>query len=117
MRRYMPAPVSDRMSDTLSPRARKILFRATHRGTKEADLLIGGFVTRHIAAMAEAEAELDALEAVLAHADADLVEWLTGRKLPPPEARSPLLERMIAETATAGSGMPEAARRGLGRAS
>lgn len=103
------------MSDTLSPRARKILFRATHRGTKEADLLVGGFVTRHIAAMAEAE--LDALEAVLAHADADLVEWLTGRKLPPPEARSPLLERMIAETATAGSGMPEAARRGLGRAS
>jgi len=26
----------------------KILFRATHRGSKEIDLLLGGFVKRHI---------------------------------------------------------------------
>lgn len=102
------------MTETLSPRARKILFRATHRGTKEADLMIGGFVTRHVVAMDEAE--LDALEAVLAHTDADLTDWLMGRKPVPPEAASPMLARMIAECGAAGGGLSEGARQGLGRA-
>jgi antitoxin CptB len=102
------------MTEPLPPRARKILFRATHRGTKEADLMIGGFVSRHVAAMDEAE--LDALEAVLAHTDADLTDWLMGRKPVPPEAASPMLARMIAECGAAGGGVSEGARRGLGRA-
>jgi antitoxin CptB len=102
------------MTDTPSLRARRILFRASHRGTKEADLMIGGFVARHVAAMDEAE--LDALEAVLAHPDADLTDWLMGRKPVPPEAASPMLERMLAECGAAGGGVSEGARRGLGRA-
>jgi antitoxin CptB len=72
------------MTDTPSPRARRILFRANHRGTKEADLMVGGFVARHVAGMDEAE--LDALEAVLAHTDADLTDWLMGRKPVPADA-------------------------------
>ncbi|MDW8397365.1 MAG: succinate dehydrogenase assembly factor 2 [Acetobacteraceae bacterium] len=102
------------MTEPLSPRARRILFRATHRGTKEADLMIGGFVSRRIAAMDESE--LDALEAVLAHSDADLTDWLMRRKPVPPEAATPMLERMLDECGAAGGGVPEGARQGLGRA-
>jgi antitoxin CptB len=73
----------------LDTRRRRILFRATHRGTHENDLLIGGYVAPRIAAMTEGE--LDALEELMDLPDADLADWLTGRKPVPPEADSPLL--------------------------
>jgi antitoxin CptB len=81
----------------LSPRRRRLLFRAHHRGTKEADLLVGGFVTRHIADFTEAE--LDELEAVLELPDVDLADWLSGRRPVPAEAETPMLRRLVAESA------------------
>jgi len=76
----------------LDPRRRRILFRATHRGTKETDILVGGYVTARIASMAESE--LDALEAVMDLPDPLLADWLTGRLPLPPEVDSPLLRAM-----------------------
>jgi len=75
----MPGPDSPQTE----PRRRRLLFQATHRGTHENDLLIGGYVARHIDAMADAE--LDALEALLDLPDPDLADWLTGRRSIPPE--------------------------------
>ena len=63
----------------LGPRQRRLIFRAHHRGTKEADLMIGRFVSRNIEGFSEAD--LDALEAVLDHQDPDLTDWLTGRQI------------------------------------
>ena len=84
------------MTDSeLSPRRRRLLFRAHHRGTKEADLMVGGFVTRHIHAFTEAE--LDELEAVLEYQDVDLTDWLMGRRPVPPSHATPILSRMLAE--------------------
>ncbi len=79
----------------LDARRRRLLFRATHRGTHEADLLIGGFVAPRIAAMTEAE--LDALEALLELSDPDLADWITGRRPIAVTADSPLLRRMREE--------------------
>ncbi len=115
---YMPAPRpdSDMPSDPsapepteLDPRRRRLLFRARHRGTKEADLMIGAFVARLVAGLSEAE--LDELEAVLEYPDVDLADWLSGRRPIPPECRTPMLERMAVECASPGAGMPEALRR------
>lgn len=93
------------MSDeTLSPRRRRLMFRAWHRGTKEADLLIGGFVRRHIAAFTEAE--LDELEQVLELPDVDLADWLSGRRAIPAEVMTPMLARMVAECGGLGAGVP-----------
>lgn len=75
-------------------RRRRLIFRASHRGTHETDLLVGGFVTAEIAAMDEAA--LDDLEAVLELPDIDLFDWLTGRRPVPAEVASPLLARMVA---------------------
>eukprot|EP01037_Dinobryon_pediforme_P009715 gene9715-9780_t len=63
-------------------RRRRLLFRATHRGTHETDLLIGGFVAPRIDTMSEPD--MDALEEVMELPDADLADWLTGR-LPIPD--------------------------------
>ena len=75
----------------LSPRRRRLVFRATHRGTKETDLMVGGFVTRNIAAFSEAE--LDELEGVLELLDVDLADWLSGRRPIPPEVQARIFER------------------------
>ena len=81
------------------PRRRRILFRATHRGTYENDILIGHYVRRHLAAFTLEE--LDALEAVMEHPDATLADWLMGRVPVPPEADTPMF-RAIRDDAAAG---------------
>jgi antitoxin CptB len=73
-------------------RRRRLLFRATHRGTFENDLMIGGFVRAHIESLTDAD--LGALEAVMEMPDTDLAEWLTGREPIPAEAETPMLCRM-----------------------
>jgi antitoxin CptB len=77
---------------SLDIRRKRLLYRATHRGTHENDLLIGGFVAARIAALTETE--LDALEEVLELPDVELANWLTGRKPIPPGLNSPMLRRI-----------------------
>jgi antitoxin CptB len=67
-----------------SKRRRKLLFRATHRGTHETDLLVGGYVASRIDRLTETE--MDALEKLLELPDPDLADWLTGRRPLPAEA-------------------------------
>ena len=69
-----------------------LLFRATHRGTYENDILLGGFVQRHLAAFDDSE--IGALEQILELPDNDLADWLTGRSLIPVEVDTPLLRRI-----------------------
>jgi len=66
-----PAPTS------AQPRRRRLLFRATHRGTHETDLLIGGFVAARLDTFTEAE--IDTLETLMELPDVELADWLTGR--------------------------------------
>jgi antitoxin CptB len=84
------------------------LYRATHRGTYENDILLGGFVRRHLDAMPESE--LAALEAVLELPDNDLADWLTGRMPIPDEVESVVLLRRIRDVAAAPSPRPPPAR-------
>jgi antitoxin CptB len=76
----------------LDSRRRRLLYRATHRGTKENDVLIGGFVTGRI--MLFSPAEIDALERLLELPENDLADWLTGRRAIPPEADTPMLRKI-----------------------
>ena len=75
-------------------RRRRLLFRATHRGTFENDLLIGGFVRDHLDTLTEAD--IEALEALMELPDVDLADWLTGRRPIPPEDATPMLLRIRA---------------------
>lgn len=94
--------MTDAPTDPLVQRRRRLLYRATHRGTYENDLMIGGFARKHIEAM-ESPA-LDALEAVMEHPDAELADWLTGRKPIPPEADSAMLRAIREQAAESAQG-------------
>jgi antitoxin CptB len=86
----------DRPAPALDARRRRLLYRATHRGTKETDLLVGGFVAPRLATLSEDD--LDALETIMELPDVDLADWLTGRRPIPPEQDTPMLRRIRAAT-------------------
>ena len=80
----------------MDERRKRLLYRATHRGTREADRLVGGFADRFVA---ELDAEgLMAFEALIEERDADLVDWLMGHAAVPAAFDGPLMRRMIAFT-------------------
>ncbi|HEX9620588.1 MAG TPA: succinate dehydrogenase assembly factor 2, partial [Polyangiaceae bacterium] len=57
-------------------RRKKLMFRASHRGFREADLVLGGFAKRWLPDFDEAA--LDEFEALLACEDRLLYAWVTG---------------------------------------
>ena len=73
-------------------RRRRILFRATHRGTYENDILIGRFVRARLDSFSEAE--LDEVERIMDHPEVVLGDWLTGRQPIPAENDCVLLRQM-----------------------
>jgi len=79
-------------SPSLELRRRRLLFRATHRGTQENDLLIGRFVAARIEALDEAD--IAELEELLEYPENLLADWLTGREPIPDELDSPLVRAM-----------------------
>lgn len=72
---------------------KRLIYRANHRGTKEADLIIGPFVARNVATMSDAE--LADLERILDIPDVDLTDWIYGRKAPPADQASSVLDRLL----------------------
>jgi antitoxin CptB len=73
-------------------RRRRLLYRASHRGTAENDLMIGAFVRAHLTILTDSD--LDVLEAVMDMQDTDLADWLTGRADIPLQEATPMLRRM-----------------------
>lgn len=64
------------MNQGLDARRKRILFRSLRRGTKESDLVIGGFA--RVALPGLDAAQLDALEALLDRPDPELLGWAIG---------------------------------------
>ncbi|HEX9491030.1 MAG TPA: succinate dehydrogenase assembly factor 2 [Stellaceae bacterium] len=77
------------MDETRDIRRKRLLFRSWHRGVREADLLLGSFAERHLAELSDAQ--LDRYEALLANSDGVILDWITGRVVPPPEQDSDVL--------------------------
>jgi antitoxin CptB len=65
------------MDETSNARRKRLLFRANHRGTRENDLLIGGFVASILPDLPESA--FAALEAILDIPDPLIGDFLTGR--------------------------------------
>jgi antitoxin CptB len=63
-------------------RLKRLRFRAWHRGTREADFMIGGFLDAHGASWGEEE--MAWFEALLEEQDVDIMAWAIGTA-PPPE--------------------------------
>lgn len=82
------------MTQSLDPRRKRIIWRATHRGIREMDYVVGTFARERAASATDAE--LAELERILDIPDQDLMAWMTGALPVPPEADSPLLQQMLA---------------------
>jgi len=76
------------------PRLGRIRFRAWRRGFREADLILGGFADRHLAAMGETE--LDRFEALLEEADYDIYAWVLGSEAAPAHVDAGLIAQLRA---------------------
>ena len=76
------------------PRRKRILYRATHRGTKESDAIIGGFFTEAAASLPDDK--LDEADALLDEADLDLIDWIWGRQPVPDRWRNTLFDQVLA---------------------
>lgn len=63
-------------------RLKRLRFRSWHRGTREADLMIGGYFDAHHSSWGETE--LAWFEALLEEQDVDIMAWALGT-LPCPE--------------------------------
>ena len=74
-------------------RLKRLRFRAWHRGTKEADLMVGGFFDTCAARWSDAE--IAWFEALMDEEDVDIMGWALGTISIPSEYRGPLLERMM----------------------
>ena len=73
-------------------RLRRLHFRAWHRGTKEADLLIGGFFDRYGQQWSEAEMAL--FEELLEEQDVDIMAWAIGTAAVPDRYRGEMMSRL-----------------------
>jgi len=65
------------MTDALAIQRRRLRFRSWHRGTREADLILGRFADAHLADFTAEQ--LDRYGALLEKSDPDIYDWLTGR--------------------------------------
>ena len=77
----------------MDDRLKRLLYRATHRGTREADRLVGGYVEAHLNNLDESA--IAALEDLMDESDVDLVNWIMGRAQPLPERHHGILSRII----------------------
>ncbi len=73
-------------------RLRRCKFRAWHRGTREADFVIGGFFDRHHSAWDDAE--IIWFEALLDEQDVDILAWAMGAAAPDARFSGPLMQAM-----------------------
>ena len=73
-------------------RLKRLRFRAWHRGTREADLLVGGYFDAHHAAWNEEE--LGWFEALLEEQDVDIMAWALGAAEPPERFEGEMMERL-----------------------
>ena len=72
-------------------RLKRLKFRSWHRGTREADMMIGGFFDAHAQSWSVAECEW--FEAFLEEQDVDIMAWAMGAQ-PVPEAwAGPMMDR------------------------
>ena len=79
---------------TFEQRLARARFRAWHRGTREADYMIGGFFDRYSAQWGEAE--MDWFEDLLAEDDVEIMAWALKTQAVPERFQGPLIERMQA---------------------
>ena len=77
---------------TDDPRLRRLRFRAWHRGTREADYVVGGYFDAHHRHWDEAA--LSWFEALIEEQDVDILAWAMGQADAPEHLSGPMMEAL-----------------------
>ena len=72
---------------------KKLIFRSWHRGTREADLLIGSFAYKYVPTMSDTQ--LNEYIAIIERSDPDIYNWITEREEAPQDLQNSVLKLMI----------------------
>jgi antitoxin CptB len=72
---------------------KKLLWRATHRGIKEMDLIVGGYAEKNLAHMSIQE--LDEFSRILDLPDQDLLSWATLQSAVPADVDGAMLRSIL----------------------
>ena len=73
-------------------RLKRLRFRAWHRGTKEADLLVGGYFDTNGAGWNDEQ--IDWFEALMDEQDVDIMAWAIGSAAVPDRWQGAMMEGM-----------------------
>ncbi|MBA2771050.1 MAG: succinate dehydrogenase assembly factor 2 [Sphingomonas sp.] len=76
----------------LDPELKRLHWRAHHRGTREADILVGGFFDAHHQQWGSQERVTFA--EMLEEQDVDIIAWATGTAEAPKRFQGPILEAL-----------------------
>lgn len=74
------------------PDLKRLQWRAHHRGTFEADLLVGGFFDAHHPSWSATDRQL--FGRMLEEQDADILAWASGTAEAPERYQGPMLEAL-----------------------
>ncbi len=85
--------MSERSSEGLDVRRRKLLFRAWRRGVREMDLIVGRFADVYIDKFDDGA--LDEFERLIEAPNADLYAWVVGDRKPPADYDTAVLRQLI----------------------
>ncbi len=80
------------MTEDLDIQRKRLHFRSFRRGTKESDLVIGGFAEANLGTMDASQ--LDRFEALLERNDPEVLAWIVGLAEPPVEFDNEVLEAL-----------------------
>ena len=72
---------------------KRLLYKASHRGMKEADRMIGDFALARIGTLSESQ--LTSFDLLLDETDDDLLKWIMGREEVPEWVDSNLITEII----------------------
>ena len=74
-------------------RLKRLKFRAWHRGTREADMMIGGFFDARSAGWDEAA--MDWFEAIIEEQDVDIMAWAFKAQPVPAQWQGPMMDDLM----------------------
>jgi len=94
--------MTERSSEGLDVRRRKLLFRAWRRGVRETDLIVGRFADAFIDKFDEPA--LDDFERLIEAPNAELYAWITGDQKVPANFDTAVLRQLIGFHRPAGEG-------------
>jgi antitoxin CptB len=81
-------------NEKLNTIRKRLAWRASRRGIKEMDIIVGGYADAHLPSMSAKD--LVVFEALLEIPDQQLLSWVTRQEDVPVELRNPMLMAVLA---------------------